>query len=59
MEGRNPDFAGVQSYLSFIVILKNLHVTFFIKIKFQVNGTDEKIILSINNALCCIVLYVD
>ena len=37
MEGRNPDFAAVQSYfygLSLIIILKNLHVTLLIKIKF-------------------------
>ena len=35
MERRNPDFSGVQSYLiSFIIILKNLHATSLIKIKF-------------------------
>ena len=34
MEERNPNFSGAQSYLKFVIILKNLHVAFLIKIKF-------------------------
>ena len=38
MEGRNPDFAGIQSYFKFNYSIENLHVTLLCRINFYVSG---------------------